>query len=822
MFLIDDYKMTENRILNRNELESKSTGNQFVSVKRDPSAEMIEESRIDGKMDSMNNKLKINRSKNERRSRSSTTSTTPFIDFIDEQEFTESSTDYEQNSKASLNNLVDITTPMQITEEDKIQITINQSQNAFNSNRRPNDKVDNEVVIEHHHHLNYPTVKSNNHKKSDDSKEDHLLTKTTNSAINSRKQTDNRINKNQHHNHSMNSNSKNNQKISSKTKTSLDHAKENTIENKTEESINQFEPLDLESPTNKSDKKNENNERIYSSNIVIDGLPGFPDPSLYLDRAETNQIHRSSTNRTNVKLDLNGDHFELAADGSGFVVDSLDETERRIRESNSNDQKETNDNKSESSEEQIQKTSKTPIKEQIKIVKDNRFLVKDPSVIWATESDESAEEEESINKQNKINKSLPPIFYRRNLQQPNQPLVKQAIQSENQFDQRKSQQQNLRTDNERLPSIKFVTDTNGIKPKQLTNELPLLISMHNNRLMKSNQPRTSIGASNYLSFNNGFNSPTFRLDRIRNKRNIDKEKTDELINKNGENQRMYKIFSGLNQPLSLNQLKNRKFIDLETSPNEQKKPLKTSNYNYNNMNIYNPNEHKLKSDLDRSNRDDQMITNSPINDSNEEILKNKIKTKKKLKNQPPTPVRQPNFIEDNPFLNLFNTLTSIGQTSLNQALGQTISTNNNNKNDKKLISNRNSNDLNYQRASNENESSDDDELDGNLVSTEKPKKYSILGSGNYEILNGGIYKDTVKQKQSSKNSQPQQASFDSSDYSKENNLKKDNGQINNNSNLNNFTPFSFNDIPLLGFQGFDNFSKASNLNGHVIKKLKKN
>lgn len=764
-------------MLNRNENQARSTKH-FVTAKTEPLVEAaIEESRINDRTNSLN---RSNRSKNEKRLKLVTTSTTPFSDFIDEQESTESSNNQDYEPQNSGKAPIETTTPIQITEEEKIQITINQ--NPFSSNNNRPNKKSNEVVIEHH--LNYLPKVNLNAKSLDDSKEGN------HSSANARKIKNNYESNRNNHQNAKRNRLQNDVQLESKNNSKSNHLRNQIMENKPEGPVNQFEPLDSESRSGDQEDKTEDRQRTYSSNIVIDGLPGFPDPSLYMDKSESTIIPRTLIRNKTAKLELEGKNVELAADGAGFVVDSLDSNDDReslsressnLRESNDN---KMSDNKMANDDSQI---NKVPVREQIKNIKD-RFTVKDPSVIWATESDESAEEQElANNKLNKPNKSIPSVFYKRNL---NQHQHKQS--SGNSLNQYNLRPAHLNAKSGRFPSTKHAAETVA-ESNQLNNKIPILVSMlhkPDNRIITPNQ-RTVVANSNFgysADQQRQFN-PKFILERTRSKRATEKD-----ANLDGK---VYRIFSSLNQQPT-NLIKNRKSIDLDAgSSNEQNRPLKTSNYNYNNLNIYNPNDDKSKV-VDRSKED--KIGNSGENDYNTERQNNlkKIKPKKKL-NRPP--VRQPNFLEDNPFLNLFNTLTNIGQTSLSQALGQ-----NNN-----LDTSRNN--VNYQRASNENESSDDDELDGNVVSTEKPK-YGILGSGNIEIINGGIYKDVSKP--SSKNSQPQQA-FSTSDYSKDKlNSGRNNGQ--NNSNLNNFTPFSFNDIPLLqGFQGFDNFSKAaSKLNERVI------
>ena len=107
-----------------------------------------------------------NNFRNEKRSKSiSATTTTPFSDFIDEQEPTELTPEFE-NSR-TVNSPIETTTPLQITEE-KFQITINQNQDLF-SQMKPMNKKSEEVLIEHHHHLNYhPKTKLINKKNLND------------------------------------------------------------------------------------------------------------------------------------------------------------------------------------------------------------------------------------------------------------------------------------------------------------------------------------------------------------------------------------------------------------------------------------------------------------------------------------------------------------------------------------------------------------------------------------------------------------------------------------------------------------------------------
>lgn len=619
---------------------------------------------------------------------------------------------------------VETTTPIQMTEE-KIEITINQNQGLYNKplNKKPNGDG---IVIEHHHHLNYHPKSKIKTKSLNDpnyltNKLDNRL--TNNSSI--------RTTKDQHKN---NRNRTNGSKSISKSKMDHDFKKTNSepISELKTESSNQFEPLDSEGKLNDDQSNKEIPERTYSTNIVIDGLPGFPDPTLY----ESTITRTLIKNKTDQRLEID-DGIELAADGAGFVIgeigkDNFETTNEKIEteqiskaSSDRTNYKESTDNN------KMNMIQNKPIKEQIKVSKE-RFVVKEPSVIWATESDESAEEEEIGSKLAKIDKSIQSVFYRRDLKKQSE---NKQYGADNLSASLNNKNSRLHLTNSNSPSINFV-ETVAAESNQLNKQILVQMmqngNLHHPKILKSNFVNSPKFATPQLplqhkksNFNlrerQYSNNPTFRL-QTRNKRdlNLDENKintksdtkndarTDVKTDKN----KIYRIFSFNQQEQPINLIKNSR-TDLETSSNvnvERNKPLKTSNYNYNNMNLYNPNEadDKVK-ELDKSKELGNSGEKNEFNKQQQNLKK--VKPKKRIR--PIKPMRQPNFIDDNPFINLFNTLTTLGQNSLSQAMGQ---------------NNMNSN-RNYQRVANEDESSDDEEIDNNLVSTEKPK-YGILGSGN--------------------------------------------------------------------------------------------
>lgn len=773
-------------LTNKNEVQIKPT--KGYVTKNEP-LESAEETRIE---DRFNENVRENRSRTKSRSEKrhrTTTSTTPFSDFIDDQESSTISADYEPATRASSRAPpIETTTPLQISA-DKFEITINQD--LFNPNKS-NKKDD--IIIEHHQWNYHP--KATVVPKEDPSRRENRP--PNNSSDNHKKEANQQGNQqanpqgNQQDQQGRNYYAKEYPNDKSNGAPTFKPMK-NLKTPPTREPSNQFEPLDSESKL--SDQENrlkEGDHRpAYSTSIVIDGLPGFPDPSLYLDKSESTVMPRAMVKNKTERPEVDGRNIELAADGAGFVVDNVEGNFEPIsgplnRESSN---REMQSSPREPTGNQANSKQFKPIKEVIRVPKD-RFIVKDPSVLWATESDESSsssEEQQDLGaKPNKVNKPAPPAFFKRKqmdssgFSQPHgnsRPPFKLGIRPPP-----------LSNPNLNSPSIKFVESV--AESSQMNNKMLLLPLNKGNMMMAPKfgvQPNANGRLNERLNerlserFNERLYNPAFRL-AARRKREVSGEE-----NKRTDG-RIYRIFS-FNQPT------NGKPSDLDSSSNvnveRNNKPLKTSNYNYNNLynnNLYNPNDDKVKV---KDERVDEIVTDKP---QQQQIPKKVAKPKKRVNPKPP--VRQPNFLEDNPFINLFNTLTNIGQNSLNQAIGRSSGPTAN---------------ANYQRAANEDESSDDEELDGNQVSTAKPKqKYGILGSGNYEVINGGIYKDPAKPK----NGQPQQA-FSTSDYSKENS-KENAGQ--NNSNLNNFTPFSFSDIPLLGgFQGFDNFSKASQLSERTIK-----
>lgn len=736
--------------------------------------------------------------------RPTTISAIAFTDFIENQEATDaSSRDYDNRI---INAPSETTTPIKINE-DKIEITF--------QNQSPGAKKAEEVVIEHHHHLNYyPKTKIKSLDEQTNKDERKVRLKNSKDDYHIKSKNDNRI-------------FKPNTDLERKT-----NHKDKELKN-LEEPTNQFELLESENKSTEKEVSSDN--KSPRSSIVIDGLPGFPDPDLYLSRSsiDKSEFDKFSNRNKTDKLNLDNRNAELAADGAGFVSDAVG-----YRTNNDDDTLNR-----ESSNREVSSYKENSASDKSSDKKDMRFIVKNPQVIWAAESDESTEEEQDVNnKFVKINRSLQPVFYKNNVHTNLRSTQSNAYKN---LPISNIQHQHLTNTRLNSPSIKFV-EAAVAESKQLNNKIPLIVSMHNNNLGKlstilktsSNyQPSSSFNnlspqllKSNFGLANERHYNPSFRL-QTRRKR--------EIANKNvaaGKDRKVYRIFSFNQKPINLTENKS---TDLDTSSNvnvernsqqrnERNKPLKTSNYNYNNINLYSPPNYrsndkvnedvsldgklaaeKLKEDkVGNSNENDYNSDNKLANlNPNGNINLKKSKPKKKFNNNRQQ-IRQPNFIEDNPFLNLFNTLTNIGQNSLSQALGQSNNLGTNNLG---------SNNLNS-RASNEDEEEGGDDgnnINSNSLSTEKPK-YGILGSGNYEIINGGIYKDL---KAKNKINQPQQA-FSTSDYSKDNSKEQLNNSYSkkNNSNLNNFQPFSFNDIPLLGFQGFDNFSKASKVNKSVIKK----
>ena len=293
--------MTESRLLtSKNENQIRPT--KGYVVKSGPLAESVEETRIEDRFNENINQSRT-KSRSEKRHRTST-STTPFSDFIEDQEASTSSPEYELSSRAPKAAPVETTTSLQVTG-DKFEITINQD--LFNPNR--SNKKQNDIVIEHHQWNYQPEAKEDSSKRE--------AAPSSNSSDNHHKKEDHQPGRNYYAKDYQND-KPNRQQAAKPTK--------NLKAPPTKEPLNQFEPMDAESkPNDQENRLKENEQRpAYSTNIVIDGLPGFPDPSLYMDKSESTVMPRAVVKNKTAKLEVDGRNIELAADGAGFVVDNVE------------------------------------------------------------------------------------------------------------------------------------------------------------------------------------------------------------------------------------------------------------------------------------------------------------------------------------------------------------------------------------------------------------------------------------------------------------------------------------------------------------------